>query len=179
MLAALIGELHLGDHVKLMGQVAPIEPELVKGSILASSSATESFGMTLVEAMRVGLPVVSTDCPLGPGEIIDHGTDGLLVPPRDTGAMAAALLELINDDDRRRAMGRAALLKAHRYDPERIARGYADLFAELLAEHGGPGARVRGLAHHLGGLTLGTAYACKDVTKAVARRARRLGAASR
>lgn len=174
-LAALIEELRLGEQVRLMGRVMPIEAELAKGSVLAVSSGMESFGMTIVEAMRVGLPVVSTDCPLGPGEIIDHGTDGLLVPPRDTDAMAAALLELINDDERRRAMGAAALRKARRYDPERTAAAHAALFAELLAARGGPGAGLRGLGRTAGGYALGAAYAGKDVLKAVLRRVRRVG----
>jgi glycosyltransferase involved in cell wall biosynthesis len=172
-LAELIEELQLGEYVRLMGQVAPIEPEMAKGSILAVSSAMESFGMTIVEGMTVGLPVVSTDCPLGPGEIIDHGKDGLLVPPRDLDAMAAALLDLIGDDDRRRGMGRAALEKARHYDPDRIARVCADLFEQLLAERGGMAGRARRLWRHTGGLALGTAYLCKDVTRAVARRAKR------
>lgn len=172
-LAKLIDELHLGDSVRLMGQVAPLEPELAKGSILAVSSAMESFGMTIVEGMRVGLPVVSTDCPLGPGEIITHGSDGLLVPPRDPDAMAVALLSLINDDDRRRAMGRAAIQKAHHYDPDRIARLCVGLFEDLLAERRGPAGQVRGLGHHAGGYVLGSAYAAKDLTKVVVRRAKR------
>jgi hypothetical protein len=123
--------------------------------------------------MTVGLPVVSTDCPLGPGEIIDHGKDGLLVPPRDLDAMAAALLDLIGDEDRRRAMGRAALEKARHYDPDRIARVCADLFEQLLAERVGMAGRARRLGRQAGGLALGTAYLCKDVTRAVARRAKR------
>jgi glycosyltransferase involved in cell wall biosynthesis len=172
-LAELIEELQLGEYVRLMGQVVPIEPEMAKGSILAVSSAMESFGMTIVEGMTVGLPVVSTDCPLGPGEIIDHGRDGLLVPPCDLDAMAAALLDLIGDDDRRRGMGRAALEKARHYDPDRIARVCADLFEQLLAERGGMAGRARRLWRHTGGLALGTAYLCKDVTRAVARRAKR------
>ncbi|MFE2429997.1 glycosyltransferase [Streptomyces sp. NPDC059373] len=172
-LAELIEELQLGEYVRLMGQVAPVEPEMAKGSILAVSSAMESFGMTIVEGMTVGLPVVSTDCPLGPGEIIDHGKDGLLVPPRDLDAMAAALLDLIGDEDRRRAMGRAAREKARHYDPDRIARVCADLFEQLLRERRGMAGLARRLGRRTGGPALGAAYLCKDVARAVARRARR------
>jgi hypothetical protein len=53
----------LGRSPKVMGAATPIEAEWVKGSIAAVTSAHESFGMTIVEAMRCGLPVVSTDCP--------------------------------------------------------------------------------------------------------------------
>jgi glycosyltransferase involved in cell wall biosynthesis len=60
-LAALVDKLGLGDHVGLMGGVAPIEPEMAKGSLLAVSSSIESFGVTIVEAMRAGLPVPPRD----------------------------------------------------------------------------------------------------------------------
>ncbi|MFD3456862.1 glycosyltransferase family 4 protein [Streptomyces sp. NPDC058691] len=173
-LARLVEELELGGHVTMMGPVSPIEPEMAKGSVLAVSSAMESFGMTIVEAMRVGLPVVSTDCPLGPGEIIEHGVDGLLVPPRDTDAMAAALLRLINDDEARKRMGRAALVKGGHYDPHRIAGMYTDLLQRLLDRRAGAAGRVRGAGRHAGGLALAAAYAGNDVARGTARRARTL-----
>jgi glycosyltransferase involved in cell wall biosynthesis len=63
----------------------------------------ESFGMSLVEAMCRGVPVIGTDCPLGPAEIIDHGVDGLLVPVGDGQAVTAAMLGLLADDATRRS----------------------------------------------------------------------------
>ncbi|GAA4967819.1 hypothetical protein GCM10023238_39650 [Streptomyces heliomycini] len=65
-----------------------------QGSIGAAASNFEPFGMTLVEAMRCGTAVVSTDCPYGPGEIIEDGEDGRLVPVGDGAAFGAALLDL-------------------------------------------------------------------------------------
>lgn len=79
-LRQLIEDLGLSDHAFLMGAAAPMEAEWVKGSIGATAANFEPFGMTIVEAMRCGLPVVSTDCPYGPGEIIEDGTDGLPSP---------------------------------------------------------------------------------------------------
>ncbi|RST03244.1 glycosyltransferase family 4 protein, partial [Streptomyces sp. WAC05374] len=87
-----IDRLGLYNSVHLMGPRSPIEPEWVKGAIAVSTSRHESFGMTLVEAMRCGLPVVSTDCDYGPREIIADGEDGLLVPVGDTDAIAGAVL---------------------------------------------------------------------------------------
>ncbi|NWF28630.1 glycosyltransferase family 4 protein [Streptomyces sp. PKU-EA00015] len=139
-LRALIEERGLHNHVFLMGTVNPLEPEWVKGSVAAVTSTLESFGMTIVEAMRCGLPVVSTDCPHGPGEIIDDRADGLLVPVGDVDAFAAALLELIQDDELRRRTGQAALAASARFDPVRIAERHEALFAELVAR----GARRRG-----------------------------------
>ncbi|OEV09618.1 glycosyl transferase, partial [Streptomyces nanshensis] len=87
-LRLLIDELGLYNHVFLMGPAHPIEAEWAKGAIGAVTSSLESFGMTIVEAMRCGLPVVATDCPHGPGEIIRDGVDGLLAPVGDESAIA-------------------------------------------------------------------------------------------
>ncbi|MEV3991201.1 glycosyltransferase family 4 protein [Streptomyces sp. NPDC049837] len=128
-----IDQLGLYNSVHLMGPRSPIEPEWVKGAIAVSTSRHESFGMTLVEAMRCGLPVVSTDCDYGPREIIKDGEDGLLVPVGDVDAIAAALLRLIDDPELRRRMGAAALVNGRRFDPGPVAKQYEELFAELGA----------------------------------------------
>lgn len=175
-LAALITALGVGKHVTLMGPAAPLEPELAKASVLAVTSTTESFGMTIVEGMRVGLPVVATDCPLGPREIVRDGVDGLLVPPRDVGAIAAALLSLAEDDTRRAAMGRAALEGSERYDPALIAGRHLALFQSLLDRRARLGARARaavraGTARGLGAfLTVGDVLgaACRIVGRRIA-----------
>ncbi|MCC9708935.1 glycosyltransferase family 4 protein [Streptomyces sp. MNU76] len=130
-LETLVQELRLTDRAHLMGPHTPIEEEFARASIVVSASDAESFGMTLVEAMRCGVPVVSTDCPLGPAEIITDGVDGRLVPVDDPHALAEAILDLTADPSLRRAMGRAALASAHRYDPAPIVTKYEYLFAEL------------------------------------------------
>ncbi|MEU3990052.1 glycosyltransferase family 4 protein [Streptomyces platensis] len=135
-LQGLIDGLGLGGQAELTGPRSPIEAEFAKASIVASASDAESFGMTLVEAMRCGVPVVSTDCPLGPAEIIHHGTNGLLVPRGDGPALTDALLTLIEDPERRRTMAGNARESSHRYDPEPIAERYQLLFGELRSTRG-------------------------------------------
>ncbi|MET0423944.1 MAG: glycosyltransferase family 4 protein [Actinoplanes sp.] len=130
-LRALILELGLHNHVRMMGGYTPIEPEWAKGSIAAVSADREPFGMTLVEAMRCGVPVVSTDAPHGPGEILADGVDGLLTPVGDPDALGDALLRVINDDELRRSMATAALANSARYDPAPIGARYEELFEEL------------------------------------------------
>ncbi|TQE33837.1 glycosyltransferase family 4 protein [Streptomyces ipomoeae] len=130
-LETLIHTLGLTDRAHLMGPHTPIEAEFAQASIVVSASDAESFGMTLVEAMRCGVPVVSTDCPLGPAEIITDGVDGRLVPVNDPHALADAILDLITNPDLRRTMGQAALTSAHRYDPTPIVARYETLFTEL------------------------------------------------
>ncbi|MCX5417367.1 glycosyltransferase family 4 protein [Streptomyces sp. NBC_00059] len=131
-LRALTTELGLAGRALLMGGFSPIESEWAKGSIAAVTSSAESFGMTLVEAMRCGLPVVSTDCPVGPREILRHGEDGLLVRTEDADAIAQGLRLLMSDDRLRRDMGVAALRNSARYDPEAVAARYVELFEDAM-----------------------------------------------
>lgn len=142
-LKELIGERGLGGRARLMGARSPIETEFAQAAVVASASSAESFGMTLAEAMRCGVPVVSTNCPLGPAEIITPGVDGLLVPVGDGQALADALLELVSDDTARRRMGQAALISARRFDPGPIVERYEELFGELVERR-----NIRGWRRH-------------------------------
>lgn len=166
-LRALIDELGLYNHVFLMGPAHPIEPEWAKGSIAAVTSSLESFGMTIVEAMRCGLPVVATDCPHGPGEIIDNGVDGRLVEVGNPDAIAGGLLELINDDSLRHKMAGAALEDSERFDPARIAERYEAMFTGMLTRGTSVGGRMRGSLHRTRGALLGGAYALRDIGQGI------------
>ncbi|WP_405660393.1 glycosyltransferase family 4 protein [Streptomyces sp. RK9] len=130
-----IDELGLYNQVLMMGPAAPIETEWAKGAIAAVSSDMESFGMTIVEAMHCGVPVVATDCPHGPAEIISDGEDGVLVPlSGGVDAYADALSSLMKDQDLRTRLGAAARTKASTYVPSVIARRYLDLIESLRPE---------------------------------------------
>lgn len=137
-LTARIGELGLADHVLLMGSSNQMEVEWPKGSVAASSSRSEALPMNIIEAMHAGLPVVSTDCDFGPREIITDGVDGHLTPVGDTDALAARLLDVIEDDERRRLMGQAAQESARRYLPPVVAAQYHELLTNLLADRALP-----------------------------------------
>ncbi|GAA2654768.1 glycosyltransferase family 4 protein [Streptomyces vastus] len=147
-----IERLGLYDRAFLMGPVSPIETEWAKGAIAAVSSDMESFGMTIVEAMHCGVPVVATDCPHGPGEIITDGQDGLLVPlSGGVDAFADGLKRLIADPELRRKMAAGAMEKAATYAPSAIARRYEALIEELSRKRrrtlaGGSAALIRRLS---------------------------------
>ncbi|MFJ6796796.1 glycosyltransferase family 4 protein [Streptomyces sp. NPDC091268] len=142
-LRTMVHELGLAGQVLLMGGFSPIESEWAKGSVAVVTSSAESFGMTLVEAMRCGLPVVSTDCPVGPREIITHGEDGLLVANGDADAIAAGLRTVMADPALRRRMAAAALRNSARYDPAVIAARYVELFEDAARRRAAADTRYR------------------------------------
>ncbi|MFW5420212.1 glycosyltransferase family 4 protein [Nocardiopsis sp. CNT-189] len=136
-----IAALGLHDRAFMMGPHPRMDEAWAVSSFCAVTSRDEPFGMTIVEAMRAGLPVLSTDCPFGPAEIITDGHDGLLVPNGDVGAIADGLDRLMGDDALRTRMAAAALESSRRYAPEAIARRHEELFTDLLATPSVPAQR--------------------------------------
>lgn len=90
-LASLVTELGLDDDVSMPGFVANPYAFVSRSAVFVLSSRWEGFGNVIVEAMALGTPVVSTDCPAGPREILDDGRFGRLVPIADSQAMADAI----------------------------------------------------------------------------------------
>ncbi|MGW6175336.1 glycosyltransferase family 4 protein [Arthrobacter sp. NPDC055138] len=142
-LQRLINELGLAGRAFLMGSSSSLESEWAKCSVAVSSSDRESFGMTIVEAMRAGLPVISTDCPDGPREIIQDGRDGFLVPVNDVDALTEKLAALTGSEDLRKAMGSAAFERSQRFDPKVVASSYEELFHTLAVNRSFPSRRLR------------------------------------
>ncbi|WP_017601618.1 glycosyltransferase family 4 protein [Nocardiopsis lucentensis] len=140
-----IVELGLSNQVTLMGRTKDLTGELAKASLLAVSSRVEGFGMTIIEGFSVGVPAVSFDCPHGPGEIIEDGRNGLLVPDQDVDALAAGLLRLVEDRDERLRMGEEAVRSAASYAMEPVIERWNAFLAERLAakEAGRRSRRVR------------------------------------
>lgn len=130
-LRRLIQDLELYENVFLMGRTDRLGEELGKASIFALSSRFEGFGMVIIEAMSKGAPVVSFDCPRGPGEIVSHGRDGLLVPAEDVPAFAEALRTLMADEALRQRLGEQAVRTAQRYSLDAIGRQWDELLARL------------------------------------------------
>ena len=130
-LRRMILERGLYDRVLLMGRTRRLGEAMAGASLFVLSSRFEGFGMVIVEAMSKGLPVVSFDCPRGPGEIIRPGRDGILVPNGDVEGLADGMLELIEEEPKRRSYGAAAVENARSYAVDSIAERWEELLGEL------------------------------------------------
>lgn len=130
-----IAALGLRDRVILPGFVADPFPTLARAAAYVSSSNAEGFPNSLLEAMSVGLPVISTNCPSGPSEVLAEmareqvggkvcfAQHGILVPPNDPDAMADAL-RAFADPERRRIYGERAPRRAADFGVERAKDAY-------------------------------------------------------
>ncbi len=101
----LIGALGLQNDALLAGYTPNLQANMAASDVFVLSSRSEGFGNVIAEALACGVAVVSTDCPSGPREILDGGRYGQLVPVDDDKAMAAAILQALDNplDDKARA----------------------------------------------------------------------------
>lgn len=97
----------------------------------APSTGQESFGIVLLEAMAAGLPVVASDIH-GYKRVVQRNVSGLLVEPRDAGALEAALERLIEDPVLRAALGEAGARKAPEFDWSHVTEQLVDLYEEVI-----------------------------------------------
>jgi glycosyltransferase involved in cell wall biosynthesis len=94
-LEALTKELQLEAAVSFLGGVANPLPYMKRAKVLALSSVVEALPTVVIEALAMNLPVVATDCPSGPREILRDGAYGTLVPVGDASRMAEAILNVL------------------------------------------------------------------------------------
>jgi glycosyltransferase involved in cell wall biosynthesis len=122
----LVQQMGLNDVIRLPGRTATPLAWMRHAAVFVLASRYEGFGNVLVEAMACGTPVVSTDCPVGPREILDHGRLGALVPVGDVPAMAQAI---------RQALDRPAPAEARKaalyHTQARACADYRQLFESL------------------------------------------------
>ena len=115
-----VKRLGLAGRVVLPGVVGNVAAAHRRSEFFVLSSRYEGFPNALAEAMACGLPAVSFDCPSGPADIVRDGVDGVLVPPGDTAALAAAMARLMDSPRERERMSRNAAGITERFGGERV-----------------------------------------------------------
>lgn len=101
----------IASRVQWAAATRDIESHYRAAMLFVLPSRYEGMPLALLEAQALGLPAVAFACPTGPDEIIDAGT-GIVVPPQDVSALAAAILDLIHDLPKRRRMATAAIARS-------------------------------------------------------------------
>jgi glycosyltransferase involved in cell wall biosynthesis len=133
-LKGLIETLGLQDRVRMGGFTHAVPSFLKEASLLVMSSRWEGLPVILCEALLQGVPIVSTDCPSGPAEILDGDRFGRLVPVRDPAALAAAIVvELGTSRDREALIARGGL-----FSPRGAAERYLTLLDPAFNQHAFP-----------------------------------------
>ena len=124
--------LGLIDSVQLPGFSEHLDVELADASFFVLSSRFEGLPMVMLEAMTLGLPVVSFDCPTGPRDLIGPD-EGYLVPNGNVRELTRAMIAMIELGPGRARLGAAALAKSQQYRLPAITQRWEDLFATLSA----------------------------------------------
>ncbi len=129
---ALARRLGLADHVRFLGRQDSAQEILACADVLLLPSELESFGLAALEAMACGVPVVGSDAG-GLPEVVHHAETGYLLPVGDVDGMAARTVELLKDDERRRAMGQAGRRRAASlFGAERLVSQYERYYEKVL-----------------------------------------------
>ncbi|PKV50980.1 glycosyltransferase involved in cell wall biosynthesis [Aquimarina sp. MAR_2010_214] len=130
LLQKMIDDFNIGNQVKLCGETNDLESKMLNSSLYVMSSKTECFPMVLLEAMTCGLPIVSFDCPHGPGNIITD--DGVLVEMDNEKKLAEAVVSIINNTKDHKEKGNRSRENVKRYSLEKICNQWSELFVRLM-----------------------------------------------
>jgi len=131
LLKQLITERGLDRRVNICSPVRDIYSEYRRSQFLVLSSDFEGFGLVVTEAMACGIPVVATDCPFGPSEIIEDGKTGLLAK-MDAKDLADKMEWMMTHDEERRLMGVNAHQAAARFRKETIMPQWEEAYLSVI-----------------------------------------------
>jgi glycosyltransferase involved in cell wall biosynthesis len=125
---ALCTALGLDDAVTFIGFTPNPYKYVARATLSVLTSRFEGLPNALIEAMALGIPIVSTAAPFGPIELLKDGRGGELTPPGDAAAFARAVVALLDDPARRRRLGEEGRARAREFDRRQIAHRYESLF---------------------------------------------------
>lgn len=132
-LMKLTEKIGLDGCISLPGSISNVQDALYKASVFVLSSYSEGMPNTLIEAMALGLPVISTDCPCGgPKDLIIHGENGLLIKPGDWEDLVENLQKIIENPDFAEKIGRNAAKLKEELNPDVINRTWEEYFKKLI-----------------------------------------------
>lgn len=117
-------KLGIGDAVEFKGSVKDAISPIASSSCFVMSSLYEGMPNALMEAMAVGVPCVSTDCPFGPRELIENEKEGLLVPVGDVEALAEAMNRMVEEKEFAEKCGKSARAIVEKQSVDMISRLY-------------------------------------------------------
>lgn len=132
-LESMIYDNNACEYIKLMGGCDELETVLPRGEVYAFSSDCEGLPNALLEAMCLGMPIVSTDCPCGgPRTVITDEVSGLLVPVGDEKAMSEALCKMVENPAMEKSMGDNARKISDRLTVEAISNQWKDYMLDVI-----------------------------------------------
>ncbi len=126
-LKTLVKTLGVEDSVFLPGFTPNPHALMRRAAAFAMSSRFEGLPMVLLEALALGCPVVSTDCPSGPAEVLEHGKHGVLVPMENAQALAEALGRIVQDDVHRKDLSVRARRRGDELSADRALKAWEAL----------------------------------------------------
>lgn len=138
MLEKIVQEAGMAKRIFLNGNTTQVSSIMAGADAFVMASKYEGFPNALLEAMAIGLPCVSFDCPSGPREISNNGEYALLVPPNDVIGLGAALAKLFGNAQLRQELGlKARQSIQQRYALSAVLAQWDDLFREVGVIHAG------------------------------------------
>lgn len=139
-LKALVGELDLENRVNFMGYIPDVRAEMQKSLCTLLTSKHEGLPLMLLESMASSTPVIAYDLKYGPDDLIDNGTDGIIVKKNDIDELAGAMSRMLENPDDAIKMGMKAKDKIRRdFSIESVSRKWEDLFEEVIASRNSKG----------------------------------------
>ena len=131
--------LGLDDRISFLGELSDADKLIALYAsdlfVLPSTNRAEAFGIVLIEAMACGLPLISTELGTGTSFVNQHEQTGLVVPPGDPDALAAAINRLLGNDELRKRMGAAALARVHaEFSQATMTARMTSLYHEALSQ---------------------------------------------